>query len=240
MGFQYVFQRYELKYLLTDEQKETVLRQISDYTVPDKYGKSTVRNLYFDTDNYRLIRRSLDKPEYKEKLRIRSYSTVKEDGEVFVEVKKKYKGVVYKRRMTMPQNRAIAWLRGGAGPEPPTQISRELEYFRDFYGELSPKVFLSYNRQAYYSENDSGFRITLDDNVTCRFDGLSLSEEPGGIALLPAGITLMEVKCLGGFPLWMTSILTENKLYKASFSKYGTAYSSYIFPKTVNKEIIYV
>ena len=74
MGFQTVFKRYELKYILTAEQKEKVLRAMEPYMVSDQYGRTVIRNIYFDTDDYRLIRRSIEKPAYKEKLRIRSYS----------------------------------------------------------------------------------------------------------------------------------------------------------------------
>ena len=112
MGFQTVFQRYELKYLLSQAQKETVLRAMQPYMTLDKYGRTTIRNLYFDTDTYLLIRRSIEKPVYKEKLRIRSYSKADADSIVFVELKKKYKHVVYKRRMHLPENEAMKWLQG--------------------------------------------------------------------------------------------------------------------------------
>ena len=73
MAVQTVFKRYELKYLLSEEQKGRILAAMAPYMEPDAYGRSAVRSLYFDTDNYRLARRSIEKPAYKEKLRIRSY-----------------------------------------------------------------------------------------------------------------------------------------------------------------------
>lgn len=88
MGFQTVFKRYEIKYMLTQEQKQKVLKAMEPYMALDEYGRTTIRNIYFDTDNYRLIRRSIDKPAYKEKLRVRSYAQADADSTVFVELKK--------------------------------------------------------------------------------------------------------------------------------------------------------
>lgn len=232
MAFQTVFKRYELKYMLTAEQKERVLEAMKPYMTLDRYGRTTIRNLYYDTDSYLLIRRSLEKPSYKEKLRIRSYCRATEDGTVFVELKKKFKKVVYKRRISLPSSRAVAWLAGEGHPDPDTQISREIDYFLRFYGKLSPKVFLSYEREAFYANDGTDFRITFDDTILCRKTELTLESEAWGDAILPEGRVLMEIKCSGGIPLWMTKILSEEKIYKTSFSKYGTAYRTLIFPET--------
>jgi len=230
VAYQAVFKRYELKYLLTKAQKERVLAAMEPYRRLDKYGRTTVRNVYFDTDSYRLIRRSMEKPVYKEKLRLRSYRKSTACEGVFVELKKKYKSVVYKRRLLMPEDKAMDWLCGN-GTVPDSQIAREIAYFKDFYSGLRPAVFLSYEREAYYSLDGGDFRITFDDNILCRQTDLSLSAEVGGTAILPEGKVLMEIKTAGGIPLWMTHCLTEQKLYKTSFSKYGTAFASLIFPK---------
>ncbi len=229
---QTVFKRYELKYLLTAEQKETVLGIMKQYMKLDRYGRTTIRNLYYDTDNYLLVRRSIEKPAYKEKLRVRSYSQVMQDAPVFVELKKKYAGVVYKRRMALPNGEAMAWLSGETHPDRPTQISEEIDYFTKLYGTLRPKVFLSYEREAYYSGDGSDFRVTFDDTVLCRQDDLSLTSAVYGTPILPEGMVLMEIKCSGGIPLWMTAILSKEKIYKTTFSKYGTAYKMLIFPQT--------
>ena len=147
-----------------------------------------------------------------------------------MELKKKYDGVVYKRRVSMPLQAAMDWVRDGAN-QPDSQIGREIEYFRNFYEGLRPAVYLSYEREAYFSKDGSDFRVTFDDNIFARQDRLSLTEEPGGNALLPEGMVLMEVKTSGAIPLWMTRYLTENKIFKTSFSKYGTAYQTMIFDK---------
>lgn len=228
MQVQTVFQRYELKYMLTKEQKDRMLEQMQDRLVPDPYGDSTVRSLYFDTDTYRLARRSIERPVYKEKLRIRSYHRAAPEDEVFVELKKKYQSVVYKRRLAAGEQAAMEWLAGGTCPVT-GQIADEITYFRGYYETLKPVVFVSYDRQAFYSERDPDLRISFDENIRSRTDGLSLTEEPGGERLIPEDRVMMELKTAGGLPLWLVHFLTENRIYKTSFSKYGTAYQRQIF-----------
>ena len=232
MAVQTVFRRYELKYLLTMAQKETVLKAMQPYMTLDKYGRTTIRNLYYDTDTYLLIRRSIEKPAYKEKLRIRSYSRVDGDSTAFVELKKKYKSVVYKRRISLPYAEATAWLSREKHPDKHTQIANEIDYFLDYYGSLHPTVFLSYVREAYYTNDGSDFRVTFDDSILCRQENLSLASNVYGTPILPEGKVLMEIKCSGGIPLWMTRVLSKERIYKTSFSKYGTAYQTLIFPQT--------
>ena len=244
MAFVTVFRRYELKYMLTLEQKEKILEAISTYMQLDKYGRTTIRNIYFDTDNYRLIRRSIEKPAYKEKLRIRSYSQATADSTVFVELKKKYQKVVYKRRLPLCEADAMAWVCRENPCPVNTQISREIDYFIDFYGILNPTVFLSYEREAYYDKGGGDFRVTFDDNILCRQTDVNLCSTTYGTPILPEGKVLMELKCSGGIPLWMVDVLSREHIYKTSFSKYGTAYSTLIFseiylPNSIKyKEII--
>lgn len=230
MADQSVFKRYEIKYLLTAAQKEALLQVMAPHMALDRYGRTTIRNVYFDTGSYRLIRRSLEKPLYKEKLRIRSYRKAAEEDKVFVELKKKFDGVVYKRRIAMPQQQAMAWLRGEI-PAPDTQIGREVEYFRRYYEDLRPTVYLSYEREAFYSKDGSDFRVTFDDHIYARQDRLSLTQDADGQPLLPEGKVLMEVKTSGAIPLWLTKHLTANRIFKTSFSKYGTAYQTMILDK---------
>ena len=236
MAFVTVFKRYELKYMLTLEQKERILKAMSPYMELDKYGRTTIRNVYFDTDSYRLIRRSIEKPAYKEKLRIRSYSQATADSTVFVELKKKYDKVVYKRRLPLCERDAMAWVCGEATCPVNTQISREIDYFSDFYGGLKPSVFLSYEREAYYDKDGGDFRVTFDDNILARQTDVSLCSDLYGEPILPEGKVLMELKCSGGIPLWMAHVLSREHIYKTSFSKYGTAYSALIFPEIYHKK----
>ena len=244
MAVQTVFKRYELKYLLTLEQKEKILAAMLPYMQIDKYGRTTIRNIYFDTDNYRIIRHSIEKPTYKEKLRIRSYDQATPDTRVFVELKKKYDKVVYKRRLPLKEEEAMEWLCTAYKAPVNTQISREIDYFINFYGNLKPTVFLSYEREAYYDKGGGDFRVTFDDTILCRQTDLSLCSPAYGTPILPEGYVLMELKCSGGIPLWMVEVLSREHIYKTSFSKYGTAYSTLIFPELYlrkqmkNKEII--
>lgn len=230
MAYQTVFKRFELKFMLTQEQKKRVLEAMAPYMALDEYGRTTIRNIYYDTDSYRLVRRSIEKPVYKEKLRIRSYNKAEPDGTVFVELKKKFQDVVYKRRVSLSEVAAMEWISGDGRCETDTQISEEIDYFLAYYETLRPVVFLSYEREAYYSEDQPDFRVTFDDTILCRQEDLSLESEVYGTPLLPQGMVLMEIKCSGGIPLWMTHVLSEEHIYKTSFSKYGVAYQMMIFP----------
>ena len=174
MSFQTVFKRYELKYILSSEQKARVLEAIEPYMMLDKYGRTTIRNIYFDTPSYRLIRRSIEKPIYKEKLRIRSYRKADADSTVFVELKKKYKHVVYKRRLPLLEHEALEWVCGEERCHERSQIAAEIDYFIKYYGELHPSVFLTYEREAYYCRAGGDFRVTFDDNILCRTNNISL------------------------------------------------------------------
>lgn len=217
-----VFQRYEFKYLLTRSQQARLLSAAGERLRPDPYSHSSIRNLYLDTPDFRLIRRSLEKPVYKEKLRLRSYGRAAGEHPVFMELKKKYRAVVYKRRLTLPYGRALDCLAGDR-PWPETQIGREIGYAMGFYPDLEPRVFLSYERDSWFAP-ESGLRITFDDAIRFRTEELSLDSDPWGTDLLSPDQVLMELKAPGAIPLWMVHLLTEMGLYKTSFSKYGAAY----------------
>ena len=110
----YTFERRELKYRITDAQRAALEAAFGTQMIPDEHGESTICNIYYDTADYRLIRASLEKPAYKEKLRLRSYGVTEPGGEVFLELKKKYKGIVYKRRITLPEDAAGEFIAGRA------------------------------------------------------------------------------------------------------------------------------
>ena len=238
MAFVTVFKRYELKYMLTLEQKEKIKTAMSPYMQLDKYGRTTIRNVYFDTESFRLVRRSIEKPAYKEKLRIRSYSQATADSTVFVELKKKYEKVVYKRRLPMREQDAMSWVCREKPCPFDTQISHEIDYFIDFYGKLNGAVFLSYEREAYYDKGGGDFRVTFDDTILCRQSDVNLCAGVYGTPLLSEGKVLMELKCSGGIPLWMVEVLSRERIYKTSFSKYGTAYSTLIFPEIYKQNLM--
>ncbi len=228
MKYQSTFKRYEIKYLLTHQQKALVLQAKHSYMRLDAYGRTTIRNIYFDTDTFRLIRRSLEKPVYKEKLRIRSYQAVRSSDPVFVELKKKYKDVVYKRRLVLSEAKAMESFLCGIPLPVHSQIADEINYFREYYQPLHPTVFLSYEREAFYALDGGDFRVTFDENILCRENDLSLASEIYGTPLLDEGKALMEIKTSGGIPVWMSRLLAQQKIYKTSFSKYGAAYQKII------------
>ncbi|MGN0454878.1 MAG: polyphosphate polymerase domain-containing protein [Ruminococcus sp.] len=218
------FKRYELKYLLDSEQKQALLDVMEQHMSLDSYGRTTIRNIYFDTDSYRLIRRSIEKPPYKEKLRVRSYGEAGDDDAVFVELKKKYDSVVYKRRLALPCRTAMERLCSGKSLGEDSQISKEIEYFCRYYKNLRPAMFLSYEREAYYALDKSDFRVTFDENILYRTYDFTFEGAEYGKPILGSNQTLMEIKTTGAIPLWMVHFLTKNNIYKTSFSKYGTAY----------------
>lgn len=230
MSYQTVFKRYEMKYSISLEQQQLIKSKMYEYMDCDKYGRSTICNIYFDTPNFVLIRRSIEKPIYKEKLRLRSYGVANEDSTVFLELKKKYKSVVYKRRISMKENEAMGYL-CEQKPVPDMQITREIHYFCNQYHGLQPAVLLSYEREAFYEKDNADFRITFDENILWRDSDLSLCAGVYGEPILNSGNVLMEIKTGTAIPLWMVEILSKNKIYKTSFSKYRNAYGK-IFSKS--------
>lgn len=222
-----VFCRKELKFLVDENQRKALEEAFAGKMTPDKFPHSSIRNIYYDTPDFRLIRRSLEKPVYKEKLRLRCYG---ESREVFLEMKKKYKGIVYKRRMTLTEPQAEAFMACKASL-PDTQIGREMVYFRDFYKNLQPQIYLSYERDSWRGVEDPGLRITLDNDIRFRRNGLHLDQSPGGQAILAPELSLMEVKAENAIPLWLTQLLAQHNISKISFSKYGRAYEMALLGK---------
>lgn len=224
-AFTKVFKRLEKKYLITSQQYYALTEALSEHIVPDKFGKSTINNIYFDTPNYRLIRASIEKPTvYKEKLRIRSYGVPTPESYVFIELKKKYKGIVYKRRVDMTYDEAIRYLYMHQAPPSPTQVTAEIDTFMRFYQNLRPAVSLFYDRMAYYSKDDPELRLTFDTNIRFRNRELDLSRGDYGTVILDESQYILEIKCVDSMPLWLTHELDRLKIYPSPYSKYGTAY----------------
>lgn len=223
MKNQTIFKRYEIKYMLDIRQLSLLKNEMKKYMIADAFGKSTICSLYFDTPQYLLIRRSMDHPMYKEKLRLRSYGVADENSTVFVELKKKYDSVVYKRRVAMTEKEALEYLLNHRKVMD-TQITREIDYCMDVYKGIAPAMLLSYEREAYYARDDHEFRVTFDQNILWRNYDLSLHEGIYGNPILKDNQVLMEVKTAGAIPMWMVRFLRDNEIYKTSFSKYGTAY----------------
>lgn len=237
--YQGTFMRVEKKYLLTRTQYDAFKKAIDGHMVYDRFGLHTICNLYFDTPDYLMIRRSLDKPVYKEKLRMRSYGVPGKDDTVFLEIKKKYKGIVYKRRVGMSLNDANAFLvrhkldvekfreRGGSE----AQIAAEINWLARSYENLAPMAYIAYDRAALFSPENPDLRITFDANIRWRDDMLRLNSPATGEQVLPEGMTLMEIKIPGAVPLWLNHILTELGIFSSTFSKYGASYKNFVLPR---------
>ena len=227
MAIQYSFARYEKKYFLTPAQQAAVLEGLRAHAAPDEFGSYTICNLYYDTDDWRLIRTSLEKPLYKEKLRVRSYGTPAPDGNVFVEIKKKYDGVVYKRRITARADEADFLVSGFCPAGQLGQIGREIQWFQRM-NRTRPKVFIGYDRLAFAGIDDPELRITFDTNIRWRTTDLDLRCGDYGVPLGGYGDVLMEIKIPGMAPLWLAHLLSETSVFSTSFSKYGSCYSRHI------------
>ncbi len=221
---QKVFNRYEKKYLLDSKTYESLKNELDAYMTEDEFGWHTIRNVYFDTEDNRLIRTSIEKPTYKEKFRVRCYGQPKEDTDCYLEIKKKYRGLVNKRRICLPMSQARAYLECREMPQRDGgQIFREIDYFIGRY-EIMPKRYIAYDRLAMFGKEDFEFRITFDKNIRSRTDNLTLYSDEDTERLLEPGYTLMEVKVSGAMPLWFTRLLTKYEIYNTSFSKYGRFY----------------
>ncbi len=222
-----VFERHEKKYRLSEEQYLALRQRLEEHMRPDQYARHTICSLYFDTPDFLLIRRSLSKPKYKEKLRLRSYGLPGPETMVYLELKKKLDGVTYKRRAAMPYAQAQGYLLQGETPEQQGQILREIDWFRDFYKPV-PRVLLFYERIALYGVEDPALRITFDTDIRWRMERFDLTEGDDGRPLLQPGERLMEIKVAGALPFWLARMLSELKIYPTSFSKYGNVYREYL------------
>lgn len=218
-----VFNRVEKKYLLTEVQYWQMRERLKGYMEADSYGLHNIRNIYFDTDTDELIRTSIEKPVYKEKFRVRCYGQPTAESDMFLEIKKKYKGVVNKRRMMLRYLEMEDYLERGIKPAVQGQICEEVDYLLRRCA-LRPKLYLAYDRIALYGREDADFRITFDQNIRSRRENRMNWEDENTNRLLAEEYRLMEVKLMGAIPLWFVHILTELEIKSRSFSKYGSVY----------------
>lgn len=223
-GYQGVFQRYEKKYLLDDGQYRALREGIQGLAEEDAYGKTTICNVYFDTPDYRLIRASLEHPIYKEKLRLRSYGKPRQADTVFVELKKKYRGVVYKRRVHMLLREATEYLCGGGSAPEACQITGEIDWMLGYYPDMRPAMYICYDRVALAGLEDPSLRLTFDQRILWRSEHVDLADGAWGEALLSPGERLLEIKIPGAMPLQLAHLLDKLHIYPVSYSKYGNAY----------------
>lgn len=234
-----VFNRYEKKYMMDEQTYHKLLIRLSDYMVLDPFNVDhefySISNIYYDTLDDRLIRNSIEKPVYKEKLRVRAYGAPTLEDQVYVEIKKKFKGIVNKRRTSLKLSEAYDYLDHNIYPDLNQakinkQVFCEIDYFKNFYN-LVPKVYITYDRRAYFEKDDGDFRLTFDKNICTRRDNVRLEIGTFGEKLLDDGFYLMEVKILNAAPVWFTKLMAELKIRPATFSKYGTEYKKYYAQK---------
>ncbi len=225
------FLRTEYKYRLSKEELETFMERAISRLVPDVYHAYTVYNVYLDSPDDRMIIRALEHPEYKEKLRIRSYSEPEADTPVFLEIKKKYDGLTGKRRVVLDEKKVTDWILNGIRPDLSGQNSAEIEYALRQYRPV-PKIFAAYDRVCWASVSEDDVRVTYDTNIRYRSENAGLHPDGSERTLLPEDTFLLEIKASGRCPMWLTGILSDMKLRRASFSKYGSIYSSIRKDKT--------
>lgn len=238
-----VFNRYENKYLLDDTAYHNLYHELLKYMELDDYNKQhefySISNLYFDTEHDTLIRNSLAKPKYKEKLRLRAYGVPDEEAKVYLEIKKKVFGLVNKRRTALRLNEAYEFVRTGVEPEYQDymnkQVLHEITYFLQQY-DLEPKVYLAYDRKALFCKNNRDLRITFDTNIRSRRYDLKLEQGDYGEPLVMDGRWLMEVKAEKTVPVWLAKMLSEHRMFRTSFSKYGNEYKKMIKNRDTDKE----
>ena len=222
------FTRYEKKYLLDKNQYETLLEKLNDYLIPDKFYESHIRSIYYDTDDYQLIRRSIEKPEYKEKLRIRSYKEADDDEKVFVEFKKKLDGIVYKRRTRAICKDVIEDIYHCKFKD--EQIAKEIQYALAYYHNLHPAIYIGCTRTSYIAKEDESIRITFDSDIKYRKNNLNLRSNKDDKQVTDK--IVMEIKVGNAMPLWLVKILDEVHAYPRGFSKVGNA-----FEKNMKEEL---
>lgn len=233
------FRRVEKKYLLSRAQYQALRDGMEPYMRADAHGCYTICNIYYDTDTFALIRTSLEKPVYKEKLRLRSYGTPTDSSPVFVEIKKKFDHVVYKRRTVMPCVDAVSYLAGTKSPPQDDQICREIDWFLKTY-RPQPRVFIGYDRVALAGIENGALRVTFDTGLRWRQDSLDLRLGDHGSPILSKDLVLMELKLPDAAPLWLSRLLSKEGIFPVSFSKYGTCYRENLaesLPTTITKEI---
>ena len=221
-----VFKRKELKYLLSRSDYEALLPILQKYMTSDKYGLQTVNNVYFDSPYFELISRSIEKPLYKEKVRLRVYNTPTDESMAFFELKKKFKGVVYKRRINTTLKKIIDYVENGI-PIDDSQMFKEIDYVYKLYN-LSPKIYLAYDRIAYFGNDDKEFRVTFDFRIRYRFDNPNIKNVDEYALFLNDDTILMETKGIYGYPRWLIDFLESRSLNRQSFSKFGKIYQENI------------
>ena len=219
------FERREMKFLLTGSQRAALEKKLAPLVEKESYNRYTICNIFFDTDSFHLITTSIERPPFKQKLRMRTYFDGGKRSDTYLELKKKLNHIVYKRRIPAEDDRFLTDLTGALAAMENDNTAREIRYFCSQYPDLAPRIFLSYNRTAYHCISDEALRITFDDNIRWRTTDLNFHSGTYGSPVLEQGQSLMEIKVDNALPVWLSDILTECRVYKTTFSKVGRAYT---------------
>lgn len=225
-----IIKRYEKKYVIDALQYELFMHFVQGKLTEDQRSRYTISNLYYDTDDYELIRASIEKPVYKEKLRIRTYEAPWPGAAAYIELKKKVEGIVYKRRFETDLTGGAVFLGGGAVPVSKPEdkhVIEEIKYFLSRH-DVGPKAFISYERQCFHGAFDPEFRVTFDTDITFSDPKDVSSAKPAGRPVLEPEKMIMEIKTPSAMPVWLSKIMSELDIYPSSFSKYGQAYKAYV------------
>ena len=234
-----VMQRIEMKYVLKKAQLEYLKEALKEHMKVDQFGQTSIASIYYDTPDYRLIRTSIEKPVFKEKIRLRAYGLVKENDNVFLEIKRKADGLVYKRRKIVTEEMANKFFNDECDKKCEDQIGKEIMYFKNYYKKLIPTFMVIYDRTAY-EEINGDLRLTIDENPRYRTDHLDLHTSMDGTPLLDEGSAILEIKVQEVMPLWLVSVLSKGEIYQTSFSKVGEAYKKEILNKVERKQNVWV
>ena len=230
-----IFRRVEEKYIINKSQFKKINELLKEYMVEDEHGQSKICNIYFDSNQHDLGRRTISKPFFKEKVRLRSYNTPNKESKVYLEIKRKCDGVVGKRRIEMKLDEFNSYIKNSNSVSNQNkQIKMELDYCFKLYG-LKPAMYVSYDRIAYYEKNNPDFRITFDNNIVAREENLNLEKGSYGESIMENDKYIMEVKTLSAMPIWFVRILNSLNIIPGSFSKYGEAYKQFVLEPVFEK-----
>ncbi len=214
------FQRYEKKFHLHKETYQSMLEELHGHIVEDDYHSYTISNVYYDNEDNKIIRHSISKPVFKQKLRIRSY----DNENLFFEIKKKYRSQVFKRRVVI---KADDYYNNDFSKVADKQTLSEIEYFIEYH-KVFPKVALKYSRVAYKGIEDENLRITFDSQLKYSTTNLDIRQKDNTLKDELDGSYIMEIKVEGAVPVWLSMILDKLKIYSTPFSKYGYCYKKYL------------
>ncbi len=231
------YSRYELKYVITEEQRHRLAEFLLDYMQPDvmgdDLGRYNITSLYYDTAEYKAYWDKIEGHKFRRKVRVRVYGnqTITEETPSFAEIKQRRNKTLQKKRVKMPLAAAQALCGAGRTIETATATATEqavIEEIQYLYYtlQLQPACVVSYDRQAFNgSQFDPGLRVTFDVNLRGRTYDLNLlsSGHAENHFFIPPGWCILEIKVNYRVPLWLTDIIAQQRCTLRRVSKYCAA-----------------